>query len=181
MRIAITGGIAEGKSTVLRYCREAGYKTGSSDEIARQVFQQEDVQRELAKLLSTEPPVDRAKLRQAIAQDQDIRRQVNSITHPRIVRAKQDSEVQIWEIPLLIETALYGQFERVWVVTCGPEEQLRRLTERLGDEQAARNLIATQMTSRAKCSFADVIVRTNSEETLVQQYVLSVLNREPCR
>ncbi len=65
----MTGGIAEGKSTVLGYLRTLGYSTASMDHIARDVYGEPEVQRNLANLLGYGSPVDRDVLRTRIAED----------------------------------------------------------------------------------------------------------------
>lgn len=75
------------------------------------------------------------------------------------------------EIPLLIEACLQGGFDRVWVVTCGADEQRRRLVERLGGEAGAEALLGSQLPTRAKIPFADVVIRTNQPEWSVKRDV----------
>ena len=173
--IAITGGIAEGKTTVCRYLAAAGATTVSADELARKVFQEAEVQRELASLLGAEP--DRDVVREALGKP-DLRRAINRVTHPRILLALAEARADFIEIPLLLETCLQDQFKAVWVVTCGREEQLRRLTARSGSEATAKSLIETQLSSRAKIPFADVLVRTNFPEPHVQRFVSAALVQE---
>lgn len=171
MKLALTGGIAEGKSTVLGYIAELGFETISSDEIAREVFASSDVQSELASLFGVEPPVARALVRERTFENDDVRRALNRITHPRIVRHLRDHESGVFEVPLLIESCLQGEFDRVWVVTSGAEEQLRRLVERTGDMAESRRMLTSQIPTRAKCAFADRIVRTNANPDAVRMYV----------
>lgn len=178
-RIAITGGVAEGKSTVLGYLRDLGYSIESADHIARDVFESEEVQRQIGDLLGAAPPVSRDVLRGAIA-DVAVRRRVNAITHPRIIEAMRSSAAEFLEIPLLIETCLQGGFDRVWVVTCGADEQRRRLVARLGSEAAASSLLGTQLTSRIKIAFADSVIRTNRDESSVQRFVTMAAQRDLC-
>ena len=109
-------------------------------------------------------------LRERLA-DPSIRRAVNRITHPAIFDRIQNAGAQFIEVPLLIEACLQGEFDRVWVVTCGPEEQLRRLTARLQSAEAATVLLRTQLTSRVKIVFADSVIRTNQPEFSVKRDV----------
>ncbi len=177
--MAITGGIGEGKSTVLDYVRELGYSAGSADDIARQVFSLDATQIRLASLLGVQPPVKPEFLRGRLA-DSEIRQAVNRITHPLILAMIRETPVEFLEVPLLIETCLQGEFDRVWVVTCGEREQLRRLIARFGDEEAAIKMIRTQLTSRAKTAFADSIIRTNQEECAVKRSVTVAAQRDLC-
>jgi dephospho-CoA kinase len=177
-RIAVTGGIAEGKSTVAGYLRDLGHRTLSADDVAREVFQSEEVQEALASLLAVPLPLEPAAVRRAIARDSRVRRHVNALTHPRISLRLASAPERIVEVPLLIEACLQGSFDRIWVVTCGPAEQLRRLTERLGSAEEASRLIRTQLPSTVKCAFADVIIRTNQDRESVLRCVSEAVRLE---
>ena len=177
VRVAITGGIAEGKSTVLSYIAEAGFEIASADSIAKAVFVDREVNARLADLLQIDSPVQPDQLRRAIASSPDLRRRANAITHPEILRRIRHSESAFIEIPLLVETALQGSFDQVWVVTCGREEQLRRLTERLGDKALAQDLMAAQLATRAKTPFSDLVIRTNQDDQSVRLLVTESVNR----
>ena len=178
MRLAVTGGIAEGKSTILQSIQEAGFAVASADDIARQVFQSEEVQGELARIIGTKPPVGPEELKSALFADTAARRAVNRVMHPQVLKAMEAVEAPVIEVPLLIESATHGLFDRVWVVTCGPEEQLRRLSERTGDVTRAKLMIEAQLPSRARLPFADRIIRTNLEPDTVRLYVFDVIRRD---
>jgi dephospho-CoA kinase len=177
MRIAITGGIAEGKSTVLKGLAEAGYLIASSDTIAREVWERPVVQAEVAALLGT-PHVSREAVRLAVATDPGFRRRLNRITHPRIIAELLATPAQFYEIPLLCETCVQSAFDRVWVVTCGLGTQLQRLAERLGSEVEARLFLQTQLSSEVKLAFADLVVRTNQPPEAVNAFVIRRASRE---
>lgn len=177
MKIAVTGGIAEGKSTVLTYLSDAGFAVTSADLIAREVFSENYIQRELGELIGVSAPVERDDLKTAIAMDPKLRRKVNSVMHPVILERLQSRVESVIEVPLLFEACIYGAFDRVWVVTCGAEEQLRRLTARLGDEDLARQLIGAQLPTDVKVAFADTVIRTNQDEDAVKRCVMTVAGR----
>lgn len=173
-RVAVTGGVAEGKSTVLGYLAELGVATVSADAVAHRVVSDRFVQAEIGRRLEITSGVDRESIRKAILADPSKRRALNSILHGRVAQALLDDPAPVAEVPLLIETCMHPFFDFVWVVTCGPAEQLRRLTERLGEETQARALIATQLPTRSKLPFADAIVRTNCGPDDVQRAVASL-------
>ncbi len=177
MRVAVTGGIAEGKSTVVGYLREAGYPTFSSDADAREIFGDPEVNALLARAASLPAPLERDALRAAILRDPAIRRSVNRIMHPRVRAAQRARARGFFEVPLLIEACLQGEYDRVWVVTCGPEEQRRRLRERLGDELSVEGLLAAQLPTVTKLAFSDLAVRTNEPPERVRSVVLDAARR----
>ena len=177
-RLAITGGIAEGKTTVTGYIRELGIAAVSADDISREVFAEPEVQADLRKHFQTSESIDPSHARSALASDVRFRRKLNDLTHPRILRLMRASVARVFEVPLLFEACLQGEFDRVWVVTCGPEEQIERLVSRLGDRQKASAMLQTQLPTPVKCAFADRIVRTNLDEASVKAYVIEAVGRD---
>lgn len=178
--IAITGGIAEGKSTVLGYLTDLGYRTASADASAREVFQQPDTQVALATLFEREQP-SRDFIREAISTKPELRRAMNHLMHGAIWDHLVAQTPDFVEIPLLVETCLHPRFSRVWVVTCGVEEQRRRLMERHSDGTLIDNLLSTQLSTLAKGQFADRIVRTNAERESVLGFVQSAAEFDVAR
>lgn len=175
-RIAVTGGIAEGKSTVLGYLEKMGYLVASADVVAREIFEQEETQAEISALIGATAPVGSDQVRQAIGSRPGIRRELNRMMHPRILRRIQESPAQFVEVPLLIEACLQGEFDQVWVVTCGREEQFRRLEARVGKGEAVK-LLGMQLPSEVKEVFADCVIRTNRAEEVVLQEVRAFARR----
>ncbi len=174
MRIAITGGIAEGKSTILQLLSEAGQSTLSADALAREVFTSEPVQSALRTLLGIEGAVSPEQARAALPKQ---RRAFNRLMHGAIWDRIACSDATFVEIPLLLEAGLHPFFDRIWVVTCGEEEQLKRLIERLGDPLLAERLLGTQLPTPVKIAFADVVVRTDRQREAVQAFVQEALRR----
>ena len=178
MRVAVTGGIAEGKSTVMGYLRSLGESTVSADQIAREVFESEEVQSALSERLGLALPLDRDRVRIAISRDIELRRWLNAVTHPKILDQIEVSSAHWFEVPLLFEACLQARFHSIWVVTCGAAEQRSRLVQRLGDDAAARSLIAAQLPTEVKIAFADEIIRTNQSEAAVLEIVRQGVERE---
>ena len=177
MITAITGGIGEGKSTVVGYLNELGYRTASADSFARDLFAEPGVNRQLAEVSGLPYPIAPHALRSKLLSDPEIRRSINRIMHPKVIEAIYSSNAQFVEIPLLIETCLFGRFDAIWVVTCGVDEQLRRLVDRYGSEIEAKHLMQTQLPTMAKIAFADEILRTNQAPEAVRRFVSQALAR----
>lgn len=161
MRIAITGGIAEGKSTVLAALGRMGYSTISSDQVAKDLFFLPDVQAQLSVIAGLPLPVEPVKLRESMTLDGAVRRAINRFMHPLVMDALDQSGARFHEIPLLVEACLFDRYDQVWVVTCGELEQARRLRERYGPDVDLDALLGWQLPTSAKLPFADRIVRTN--------------------
>ncbi len=159
--IGLTGGVAEGKTTVLRILSEMGFRTVSADDVAREVLDDPIVWDLVAERLDLPGSPDRQELRQIIAHDPNKRRVLNSLVHPEVLTRILEARPDAVEIPLLIETCIQSLFKRVWLVTCGLDEQRRRLESRLGDPELASSLIQSQLPFETKRCFADQVIRTD--------------------
>ena len=181
LRIALTGGIASGKTAVAQLFAQRGIPVLDTDQIARDVV--EPGQPALAQIVESFGPdildasgrLDRARMRDRVFADPTQRKLLESILHPAIRgelnRRSLEAEgpYQIHVIPLLVETGQRGNYDRVLVVDCPEEEQMRRLALRDGSTvEQARNILAAQVSREQRLSVADdVIVNTGTVEDLV--------------
>jgi dephospho-CoA kinase len=185
-RVALTGGIATGKSYCLRRFAGLGAAVIDADSLARAAVAAgtaglaEVVQRFGPGVLRPDGSLDRARLGQVVFADADARRDLEAIVHPAVRRAihdwfrdrEKDSgnhfHVAIADIPLLSETGREKDFGAVIVVACRPDQQLARLMARDGiDEAAARQRLAAQLPIEDKARRADYVIDTSGtfEET----------------
>ena len=184
-RIGLTGGIATGKSLVTQYLRGLGHRVIDSDELARQVV--EPGTPGLAKLteafgsqiLQTNGQLDRARLGQLIFQDEVARQQVNTILHPLIfaaieqtIEAVADTDATVWiDMPLLYEVGYEARVDQVWVVYVPENLQRERLMRRnQWTYEQAEAAIASQWPIEQKRQRADwVIDNQGTPEVTYQQ------------
>jgi dephospho-CoA kinase len=106
-------------------------------------------------------------LRAAISVDEALRRGVNQLIHPAVLEEIEKENATFVEIPLLMETLMHMRFDAVWVVSCGIEEQRRRLEARYANSPSL-NLISTQLSGFARLAFADSVINTNTTEAETQ-------------
>lgn len=180
MWIAVTGGVAEGKSTVCSLLGELGCSVLSADVVAREVLTWRETQYRVAEALKIRE-VNPEALREAISQDPVNRQKLNSVMHPLIWKIIQDSKSDVTEVPLLFEACLQNEFSMIWVVTCGLEEQKRRLVERGHAKAQIEQILAWQLPTRAKVALADEVIRTNEDALSVRNYVAEALAKERAR
>jgi dephospho-CoA kinase len=178
--IALTGGIASGKSAVAEIFAQLGAPVLDTDQIARDVV--EPGTPTLAKLvaefgseiLDANGRLDRARMRTRVFADPAQRKRLEAITHPAIreelaARAQRaQGPYQIHVIPLLIESGRADLYDRVLVVDTSEEAQLKRLLARDGSSEAqARQILAAQASREDRLDTADdVIVNTGTLQDL---------------
>ncbi|HMA12722.1 MAG TPA: dephospho-CoA kinase [Steroidobacteraceae bacterium] len=182
-RIALTGGVASGKSTVARLFQALGAKLIDTDKVSRDVVAPgAPALAELVELFGTEilqqdGTLDRARLREIAFGDPAARARLEAVTHPAIrarvaqLSAQAGGPYQLIAVPLLVETGTQRDYDRVLVVDCDPGIQLQRLMLRdgLSREQAAR-IIAAQASRAARLAAADdVILNESGASTLAPQ------------
>jgi dephospho-CoA kinase len=176
-KIALTGGIATGKSYVLDQFRRRGVPCLDADELAHGVTAAGTeataaiADRFGADILAADGAVDRRKLGPIVFADPAARRELEAITHPAVYRAINaglrafelvgDGPFAIVGVPLLFETGAEKGFDKVIVTACAPQTQLARLIERGLTEDAARQRLAAQWTTEQKVARADFVVTTD--------------------
>jgi dephospho-CoA kinase len=174
LRVGLTGGIACGKSRVRRRLAAAGFSTLDLDRIAHEVMapgaaaHREVVEAFGTGVLAADGSVDRRRLGERVFADAAARARLNAIVHPRVreeearrVAALPDREgrVVVTDAALLVEAGVHLRFDRLVVVHCLPDQQVRRLVERDGlDEAAARARVDAQMPVLEKRRFAHLEV-----------------------
>lgn len=171
LRVGLTGGVATGKSTVADLFAARGATVLDTDVIAREVVVPGShalaalVAAQGGGILDDQGRLDRAELRRRIFADATTRREVESILHPEILTELERQATlapgpyQVFVIPLLVEGGLPHVVDRVLVVDCPEEEQLRRLMARDGEsrEDALRMLEAQAPRDRRLAAADDVI------------------------
>ncbi|MGH8185319.1 MAG: dephospho-CoA kinase [Steroidobacteraceae bacterium] len=178
--IALTGGIASGKSAVASIFASLGVPVLDTDQISRDVVEPgSPALNELVRafgndILDSDGRLDRARMRQRVFDDPAQREQLEAIMHPAIreelARRSQAAggEYQIHVIPLLVETGRSDVYDRVLVVDCTEEDQIKRLMARdATDREQATRILAAQASREQRLAVADdVIVNTGSVEDL---------------
>jgi dephospho-CoA kinase len=171
-RVALTGGIASGKSTVADLFAALGVPVIDTDVIARQVVEPgqpalaQVVTEFGAEVLDATGRIDRRRMRERIFADPDAKRRLESILHPaiRAEMARQSlaapGPYQVLVIPLLTEGGSRDHVDRVLLVDVPEELQVQRLMMRDGVShgQALASLNA-QATRAERLAMADDIVR----------------------
>ncbi len=175
-RVALTGGVASGKSTVANLFAALGVPIVDTDLLAREVVAPgspllsqigEHFGREV---LQADGSLDRRALRERIFANADERRWLEALTHPAIRQlsdarsASAKGPYVIVAIPLLVETQGGERFDRVLVVDCAPELQLARLVARDGvTRAAAERMLAAQVTREQRLAAADDVIANDGD------------------
>jgi dephospho-CoA kinase len=186
--VAVTGGVASGKSEVTRRFERLGIAVADADIAARSAVAvgtpglAEVVAAFGQVVLGPDGGLDRAAMRERVFADPAARRMLEQIVHPRVRALLQtqcgyaSGPYAVVAIPLLTEgggRASYPWIDRIVVVDAPLEAQRARVMQRDGSSVAlADHMIAAQATRAARLAIADdVIVNTGMLEALDQHVV----------
>ena len=147
LRVALTGGIASGKSHCLRCFQSHGAPVIDADTLAHDVVAPGSPGAEA--IMQRFGTLDRAALGAVVFHDARARADLEAIVHPlvydRWFRGLSDAPYGIADIPLLFETNRARDFDRVILTSCRPEQQRARLLARGLSVEDADVRIASQL------------------------------------
>ena len=191
IRVALTGGIATGKSYVLDQFRKCGVACVDADAFAHEATSSgTDATAAIAarfgrNILAPDGSVDRARLGPIVFADAAARRDLEAIVHPAVYRALSSAidrvaaggaPLVVADIPLLFETGAQRDFDRIVVTSCAPALQIARLVERGLSPAAASQRLAAQWPNEEKASLADFVIRTDGTFAETDRQVDQVLH-----
>lgn len=185
--IALTGGIASGKSTIARRLAEHGAVVIDADAIVREVQHPgSPVLAEIAaafgeEMITDAGELDRAALGARVFGDAAALATLNAIVHPAVraeserrMREARDADpdaVVVYDVPLLVEARLDDPWDLIVVAEAPAQVRLERLVTLRGmDPASARARIDAQAGDQARRAIADVVIDTGAsmERTLSQ-------------
>jgi len=188
LKVGLTGGIASGKSLVGEMFVALGAHLIQADEIAHKLMQPgEGVYREVVRhfgagILNADGSVNRSRLAEATfdapaegATESKTPRvqELNQIVHPAVIQRQEEwmedlgrrhpHAIAIVEAALILEAGVAERFNRLVVVTCRPEQRIRRWAQRLKvDEETARREVTRRMSAQLpdeeKVKAADYVI-----------------------
>lgn len=172
MRVGLTGGVASGKSTVSAMLAELGAVVIDADLLAREVVAAgtdglaEIVAAFGPTVLTTDGELDRQAMGAIVFAEEDQRRRLESIIHPRVRARGAELEaaapvgaVVVHDIPLLTETGQAGAFDAVVVVDVPIEVQVERMMELRGlSRQEAESRVGAQASREDRLAIATHVI-----------------------
>jgi len=186
-RVGLTGGIASGKSTAAKFFGALGVPILDSDQVARDVVEpgqpplERLVERFGPKILTADGHLDRPALREIVFSDPKARADLEALTHPAIGAAMEARSAaaggpyQILVIPLLVEKNLAAHVDRVLVVDCDEELQIRRLRDRDGSTpEQVQAILKAQAPRSARLKAADDVIHNDSDMSAVRDQVVTL-------
>lgn len=194
--VGLTGGMGTGKSTVGRMIEDRGFWVLSADSLVHELLARDAaVQEQIIKafgpeLVEEDGKISRERLAKIVFTDPARLAELEQILHPEVRRLaqqrRQQAEAQgqriaFYEVPLLFEKRLEGDFDAVVVVTCSPAEQrLRLIEQRKLSVTDIENRLAQQIDVETKIRRADYVIENRGSLSdlarAVEQFLADLLD-----
>jgi dephospho-CoA kinase len=187
IRLAITGSVGMGKTTVAKMFETAGVPVFDADAVVR------DLQANDPRLIAaigdrfsdtvTEGKLDRDELSRKVLGYPDELEALEAIVHPAVQRARDyfieqhsDAPALLFDIPLLFETGGEAAFDKVIVVSAPADVQRTRVLARTGMSEAKLDaILSRQLPDAEKRKRADFIVDTGTDLSTTEAEVRRIL------
>jgi len=178
LTVALTGGIASGKSVVAEVLKDLGCYIHHSDKIAHELMKPlSPVWKKIKEhfgenVINPDKTINRSKLGAIVFSNNDERQFLNNLIHPLVIKKEKEIietldrekkyNIFISEAALTIEANYARFFDKVVVVYCKREIQIKRLIDRdhITRTEAIKK-IRSQMPSEEKLKYADYIIDTS--------------------
>ena len=180
-RIGLTGGIGSGKSTLAQLLVARGVDLIDADALSRQLTAAHgaampDIEKVFGlAFIAADGSLARERMRALVFSQPEARMRLQALLHPRILSAVSEQETQlinqgkplvVLDIPLLVESAHWRQkVDRVLVVDCSQDTQIRRVMQRSGmAAEAVQAIMATQASREKRLAAADWVVANDIDD-----------------
>ena len=177
LKIGLTGGIATGKSTVKEIFKQLGAYVIDADEIVKNLWQSEKIQKKAEEILGIKVLDENNNLKakeiaNLVFKNKEKKEKLEQLFHPEVfkyiqswfkeIEEKDKNAVAIAEVPLMIETGSYKNYDIIILIYAPKEIQIKRLLKKGYTLEDAIQRINSQMDIEKKRKYADIIIDNTS-------------------
>ena len=182
LRVALTGGIGSGKSLAAEYFSLCGAQVLDFDQLARDVVERgtegfDEILVRFGDEVLREGNLDRARLAEIVFSDAIARKDLETITHPKIraafeqiVAGLKPDAILVCQIPLLVESTYPYVFDFVVAVSASEDTRRARLINRGMKDYQVTQRMQVQASDLEREAIADAVLKNEgSEDDLLRQ------------
>ena len=186
VKVAVTGGIGSGKTSVLAILKNLGYKVYNCDESAKKALKNRKIIKSIKKQFPFAvtgvifPRVNKKLLADKVFADEKARKQLEMITHPFIVndvikKAEKEGGISFIEVPLLFEGGYQNLFDKTIVILRDKTERIKSVMERSNlTEQEVLARMNSQIEYDKKDFSNYIVIVNNGDKEQLEKDVLAV-------
>jgi dephospho-CoA kinase len=171
--VGLTGGIGSGKSLAGEYFAQLGALVLDADDLAKKVIERgtpgfDEVVATFGDGILKNGDIDRKELAARIFGDEDKKKVLESIIHPKVKIAFDEAtsllgeeDVMVYEVPLIVEARVQDRFDYIITVEATLENRLQRLSARGLTRAESQARISAQATSEQRRAIADYVIEND--------------------
>ena len=196
IKVAITGNIGSGKSTITKVIKELGFKVFDSDKEVKKALMKKDLINQISKEFKSKIPglikrnaIDKAKLGEFVFSNPDELKKLENIVHPKVWESKEkffekncNESVVFLDIPLLFEKKLQSKFDFIIRTRVSEEVQKKRVLKRRNMTTTKFNHIRRTQTDYSDIEEKHISLDINTQEDIkiikkrVKNFLEKILN-----
>lgn len=185
-KVAVTGGIGSGKSTVVQILKDAGYNVFSCDKITAELYQKRKVKLLLKNLFPDAvkgfffPKLDRKIIAAAVFNDKAMLDKLTATITPLVIkevelRLKNLTGVAFVEVPLLFECNYQDRFDQTWIVMRDKSKRIESVIARSGlTKQQVLDRINSQVDYDSLDLAPHIVIQNDGEVETLKATVLEL-------
>ena len=189
LKVGLTGGIATGKSTVKDILKNLGAYVIDADEIVKELWKDKQIQKQAEEILGIKVLDEKGNLKvkeiaSVIFKNKEKKKKLEKLFHPEVfkyiqkwfrqIEEKDKTAVAIAEVPLMIETESYKNYDLVILVYAPKDMQIKRLLKKGYSLEEAQQRINSQMDIEEKRKYADIIIENTTDLEYLKKQVEKV-------
>lgn len=186
-KIAITGNLATGKSTVLKILGNLGFPTFSCDEAVRELYEEEKIKKKIGEMFGkeifeTNGKINKKRILEKILENQHLKKQLEDFIHPLVkqkllqfLETNKEKKLLFFEVPLLFEAGWEELFDEIWVITCSEKTQKERIPQKGLDLKTGEKLLKFQKPLKEKEKRAHRIIITEKNLDELEKEIKEIL------
>lgn len=184
-KIAITGGIASGKSAVCKIIEDAGYYVIYTDKLNKELLNDAGYIKKLQTIFPEAVNcgvVNKSLIRSTILENDKKRFALNSLAHTEITLKVEklinnfNGELIFCEIPLIVESNMVDFFDEIWCVVADFETKISRIMKRDAASKCdAEKIIATQKKDSELISISDRVIENNGDLNKLKEEISELI------
>ena len=181
-KIGITGSLASGKTTASKIL---SFKKGplfSADYFVKKLYKKNYFKKIISKSFKIKNNSNqKKKIAKIILNDKSKMKKLEKIVHPLVrkemrnfIRKNRGKDYIFFEIPLLVESNLMKNFDRIFFIKAKKKTRLKRFLSKGGSRELFETLNSRQLSENKKIKYCDFIVVNDKNKNILKKKLLSI-------
>ena len=181
MRYAITGSIGTGKTTIAKMFKERGFVIYDADKMVHELYQDEHIIKCVESMFPEafiSGHMDTKVIADVIFHSKEKKKELENFIHPLVRERILELDNFIIEFPLLFESKMESLFDKIILVYCPKEEQLKRIMKRNNVSlEEAMSRVNSQMDINEKIGLSDFVLNNVGSRNTIKKQVNDIISK----